>query len=241
MKLTLEKLKAKLLGQIQKQYTESYIEDGEIRIRNGKHEFRVNLNEIYEGYLINKSFSDIIKFFQNEIRDLIINDGEINYHNIYPLIRNKEFGQDPKSQYIKKKFFLDLEIYLAEDRKEFFDFCGKEHHINEAKAFDAGMFNVNRIKNELVQVHSRLNIFSAKLCDDYCCSLILNSNFKKQIREKVGQTFLIAIPSSSTILVATNQPENVFFLKELGKSDDDINKISTRVYRVKGNAWEYAD
>lgn len=242
MKLTLEKFKVKLLGQIQKQYTESYIKDEDIIVRSGMHEFIVSLNHVYTRYLIDENFTITTKLLKNEIKNLIIDsEEEINYHNIYPLIRNKEFGQDPKSQYIKKFFFLDLEIYLAEDRKEFFNFCGKEHHINEAKAFDAGMFNVNRIKNELVQVHSRLNIFSAKLCDDYCCSLILNSNFKKQIREKVGQTFLIAIPSSSTILVATNQPENVFFLKELVKSDDDINKVSSRVYRVKGNAWEYAD
>ncbi len=241
MKLTLEKFKVKLLGQIQKQYPESHIKDGEIIIRNGKKDFMISLDEIYQGYLISKSFSDIVKYFKNEINDFIVNNGEVNYHNIYPLIRNEEFAKDSRLQYIKKEFFLDLEIYLAEDRKEFFNFCGQEHNIDEVKALESSMFNINRIKNELEQIHPELKIFSAKFNSDYCCSLILNSNFKKQIREKVGQSFLIAIPSSSGILVATNQPENVFFLKELVKSDDDINKVSSRVYRVKGNTWEYAD
>ncbi len=241
MKLTLEKFKLKLLGEMQKQYTDSYIRDEQIVIRNGKKDFVIPLDEIYQGYLIDKSFSDIIKFFQNEISDFIINEGEANYHNIYPLIRNREFGKDPKKQYIKKSFFLDLEIYLAEERKEFFLFCGQEHNINKEKALEASLFNINRIKNELIQVHPRLNIFTAKLSDDCCCSLILNHNFKKQIKEKVGQTFLIAIPSSSTILVATNQPENVIFLKELMKVDDDTSKVSSHIYRVKGSTWEYAD
>lgn len=242
MVLSLEKFQDKFLNKMQKQYQDSYIKDGDITINKGVHELNIPLGALYGQYLNNKSINETFINCQNEICDLISeNEQPVNYYSIHPLIKNKEFGKNDDFNFIRKHYFLDLDILIVEDKVEVFKFCGKHNNVDEEKAYNAAMFNINKVKNELILLHNQLSIYSAKFNSDYCASLILNVNFRKQIREKVGKNFLLALPSSSGIIIGCDCPEYVLIIKELMKSDDDKNTISSRVYRINGNTWEYAD
>jgi uncharacterized protein YtpQ (UPF0354 family) len=244
MKLTLEKYKTKVSTKIQKQYPESYIENGEIVIVKNNKGVPFSLEYGYSENMASKDINKLSIFYMEmfeNILNLEENPKPAEYHNMYPVIRNKEFGKDESLNFIRKHYFLDLDIFVVEDCYCLFRFCEKKQDINEEKALEAAMFNINRMKNDLYQPENDLNIFSIKTDTDYAASLLLNTNFKKQIREKIGRNFLIAIPSSSWIAIAPNQSQYIPLLQEVIRLNEDPNIISSRVYRVKGDEWEYAD
>jgi hypothetical protein len=211
-------------------------------IDNGSQEFTVGLNELYLEYLDDNgyrtSLNKLLKLIANHF---IENRESVNYNYIYPLIKSKGFSEDCNIKLMKRKLALDLEIVLAEDKATMFEFCKKENNIDESKAFKAALANINKLNNELFQLHDDCKIFSAKFNNDCCSSLLFNFDFRQQIVDKVGNEFLLAIPSTTGILIGSNEEQNIMIMQKVIESDDDMNRVSSHVYRVKGNEWEYAD
>lgn len=248
MTLTLEKFQEKFMNKMQNQYPDSYIKDEIVTINSGLKEFGIPIHAVYCNYLDNSSFNETFKNNLNIINKYMIrNMHPVNYHNIYPIIRNKDFEKDSTFMYYRKPLFLDLEILLVEDRVDeevdgdVYTFCGEKSNIDESKAYEAAWFNINKLKNKLILQNNLISIYSSEIINDYCSSLILNVNFRKQIREKVGKSFLLAFSSTATILIGCDCPEYVLIMKELMKYDGNPSKVSSRVYRIKGDIWEYAD
>ncbi|MFL0270118.1 hypothetical protein [Candidatus Clostridium radicumherbarum] len=242
MKLILEKFKKKIFWDIKKRYPDSYIIKELMIIDNGSQEFTVGLNEVYKDYLDDNgyriSLNKLLKLITNHF---IENRESVNYNYIYPIIKSKEFSEDCPIELVKRKLALDLEIILAEDKIKMFEFCRKENNIDESRAFKAALANINNLNNELCQLHDDCKIFSAKFNNDCCSSLLFNFDFRQQIMNKVGNKFLLAIPSTTGILIGSNEKQNIMIMKKLIESDDDMNRVSSHVYRVSGNEWEYAD
>ena len=96
MKLTLEKFKEKLLSQIQKQYPRSYTENGEIIIVKDKIGIQLPcpIEYLYRENMTSKDIREISKVYMDSLANTMDKHGNlkpVDYHNIYPMIRNKEF------------------------------------------------------------------------------------------------------------------------------------------------------
>lgn len=98
------------------------------------------------------------------------------------------------------------------------------------------------MSNVLVRIDNETQIYSLRFSTDYTASLILSSSIQKQIQQKVGNDYLFAIPSMSTLIVAKYIPSYINIIKNLMIADNNPNKIAPgKVYRCKKGKYEFAD
>jgi uncharacterized protein YtpQ (UPF0354 family) len=98
--------------------------------------------------------------------------------------------------------------------------------------------NLNKIINPLVKLDKMLDIFCLKYSTDYNSTLLLSTTLQKQIYKKIGQDYLFAIPSSTTLIVAKYRPEYIKVIESLIMLDNDPNKVSNKVYRCKNSVFD---
>ena len=243
MRFNKEKLGLRLYSDVRKEFPQTTVENDVITVRVDDVEIRISMNSLL-AEIKNEdkiSYKEVLDNYKEMIREMLKeNDFEVDYYNIFPVIRSSNFGLKEPVNFYRKSSFCDLDLLYVTDYSSVMRFLTVKDRFNRNKVNEAGAYNINKIKNGLKRVHPLLDIYTTEFANDYNCALIYNINFMKQVKNKVGSNYLIAIPSSSTILIAKDFKENIEILKELMKTDDP-NIVSERVYRYKNEEYSYAD
>lgn len=240
MKFTIEQVRLKLFNDIKKDYTECTLEEDKLIIVNGSIEVCIPLNIINSECQSAKEYKKVLLGYKGTINQ-VMNEGkfEINYHQVYPMVRNKDFAIEDRIKFHRKQCFMDLDMLLVSDFKEMIRYLSVDDIKDSERIYEAAMFNINKITNVLSKLNPELEIYTTKFNNDYNCSMVYNHNFRKQIRRIFPQNYLIAIPSGSTILVAMDNPVYIEILAQLILTDNDPNIVSTRIYRYRFSDGEY--
>lgn len=244
MQLSKERLGLKLLNDIKKDFPNTNMDRNNIIVNKDAVEIQIPLTMLLEeSKQKNVDYKGLLKNYKDIISKMIKeNNFQVNYHNLYPIIRSSSFGLEEDVAFQRKHLFLDLDILYATDYSDLIRFLMCTDKVDMQKVHEGAMFNINKIDNVLSKLNPELQIFTTKFDNDYNCSLIFNANFMKQVKKTVGLgSYLMAIPSSSTILISGDFYGYVEILKELIKSDRDPNVVSHRIYRVTKGQYSYAD
>lgn len=243
MRINKEKLGLRLYTDVRKEFPQTTLEDDCIVVRVGDVEIRITMASILaEIKNENVSYTKVLTNYKEILKEMIKeNKFQVDYFKIFPVVRSSNFAlKEPVGLY-REKLFLDLDLLYVTDYSAVMRFLTVVDKFSKRKISESGRFNINKVKNELVRLHNLLEIYTTKFDSDYNCSLIFNSSFVREIKKKVGSNYLMAIPSSSTIFIAKDFEENIGFIKELMKSDEDPNYVSSHVYRYKNGEYSYAD
>lgn len=243
MQFDKEKLGLRLYSDVRREFPLTTIEDDCIVVRVDDVEIRLSMSSLLaEIKSENMSYKKVLTNYKEILKEMIKeNKFQVDYFKIFPIVRSSNFGLKEKVGFFRKRLFLDLDLLFVTDYSAVIRFLTLEDKFDKHKINDGAMFNVNKIKNELVRLHNLLAIYTTKFDSDYNCSMIFNSSFRREITKKVGSNYLMAIPSSSTIFIAKDFEENIRFIKQLIKSDEDPNFVSGHVYRYKDGEYSYAD
>lgn len=216
--------------------------DGKDRVYIAKDVTNVSipLKPMYQEY----QFAGYKKTLKNYIQIIleILNTYKfkLNLDNIFPFIKPKTFSTtDTNQNFIYEDLFCDLAIYWVADMGEVFRFISVDDLNNSDISLDTlkekSFQNINRITNPLVQLDKALKIYTLRFDTDYAATLFLTENIQKQIKQKIGSDILFCMPSSVSLICAKYQ-ESTFntyinILKQLIAIDNDVNKISNKIYR----------
>ncbi len=242
MQFNKEKLGLRLYSDVRKEFPNTIMDGEFIVVHVGDVEIRISLNSLLaEIKNENVTYKKVLSDYKEMIKEMLKeNDFTVDYHRIFPVIRSSDFGLKEPIGFYRKRLFANLDLLYVTDYSSVMRFLTIKDKFGSGKINEAGMFNINRISNKLKKIHPLLEVYTTEYTSDYNCSMIFNVKFMKQVKNKVGSNYLIAIPASSTILIAKDFKENIEILKELMKSDDP-NIVSERVYRFKDGEYSYAD
>lgn len=163
----------------------------------------------------------------------------LDLNNVFPFIKPNKFLKDSQQDFISEKLFCNLSLFFVSDEGEVFRFITKDDLANsnidintlKTKSFE----NLNKIINPLTQLDKALEIYSLRFDTDYAATLFLSEHIQKQIQKRIGNDILFCMPSSVSLICAKYQ-ESTFntyinILKQLIAIDNDVNKISNKIYR----------
>lgn len=240
MKMDINQFRIKVINSLQQEYG-NCVQDGEIlKIENKSVEVQIPLTQMYQEYLVNKDYEKFFEMYIDNIDQLLrSSEYKINYNMVYPLLRKEDVG-GPDGRFYMKPLFEDIHMFFAEDRGDMFRIVSKNDAVDFNKLYECAFQNLNKIVNPLVRIHDNLNIYTLKYNSDIAPSMIFNEITEKQIIKNIGSTFVFSIPTSSTLLVASYNPQNIEILKELIKDDQDPNKITDDIIIYKNGIYRYA-
>jgi uncharacterized protein YtpQ (UPF0354 family) len=129
---------------------------------------------------------------------------KLNYEDIYPTIRSNLFGNDEKFPFYRKclDFNIDLDILFLQDMGETFRFLSVEQTKNKERIIEEKAYaNLDKTVNPLVQVDAGIDIYSYKFLTDFNAARILLNNEINYINKVLGYSFVMAIPSTTTVFL----------------------------------------
>jgi hypothetical protein len=243
MQFDKERLKLTLYSDVRKEFPNTIMDGEFIVVHVDDVEIRISLNSLLaEIKNENVTYRKVLSDYKEILREMIKeNKFNVDYHKLYVVIRSKNFGLKEPVNFYRRSLFCDLDLLYVTDYSSVMRFLTIKDKFDKRKITEAVMFNANRVKYEIIKLHPLLEIYTTKLDNDYNCGLLFNLKFMREIKKKVGSNYLIAIPTSSTILIARDFQENIVVLKSLMKDDENPNIVSERVYRYKNGEYSYAD
>jgi uncharacterized protein YtpQ (UPF0354 family) len=164
---------------------------------------------------------------------------KLNLKNTFPFIKSKDFGVDINHNFVKEDLFCDLSLFYVTDLGEVFRFVLYDDLKNANIDFEVlkneSIKNLNKITNILCKLDDNHLFYSLRFSSDFGATLFLSEHIQQQIKKKVGTDILFCMPSC-TRFICTSYNENtlntnLFILRQLIKKDNDINKISEKIYR----------
>lgn len=166
---------------------------------------------------------------------------KIDYKNVYPMLKSRDFGERENNiEFYREQAFADIDTLYVTDAGEVFRFVLNSDDVDFEKVEKRAWENLNKMTNPLVKLDKMLDIFCLKYSTDYNSTLLLSTTLQKQIYKKVGQEYLFAIPSSTTLIVAKLRPEYIKIIESLIMIDNDPNKVSNKVYQHKDGKFDIA-
>lgn len=203
------------------------------------------LKTLYQEHLIvgyQKNLQNYIKIISDILNCYRF---KLNLSNVFPFVKPKDFGEGINHNFIKEDLFCNLSLFYVVDMGEVFRFVLlddlKNANIDLKVLKNESMKNLNKITNILNRLDDKHHIYSLRFNSDFGATLFLTEHIQQQIRKKVGTDILFCMPSS-TCFICTVYSEhtlntNLYLLHQLIKEDEDINKISERIYRrdAQGN------
>lgn len=232
------------------QYFLDYIvhEDGDdLKISNGNVEVQITLSHIYNYYKAIQSYEKFLNPWIKNIEDMLQQHSyKIDYSKIYPLIRKKEHLGKEVQFYSKPISVLDdINICFGQDEGEMFRILTTkdvDSDTNYNKVYNSAIKNINAIENKLVPIHKTYKVYTLEKNSDVASSMVFfNKHTQEQIKEYLGDNFLIAISAASTLLVAENVKENVDLLKYLIKDEKDPNFVTDNIIEYRDGIYRYVD
>ncbi|OPJ54756.1 DUF1444 family protein [Alkalithermobacter paradoxus] len=240
--INFEEFKVKMLNEFRKEYVNAFLKKDSLVIEEGTIEATVSMQDAYEEYKLAKDFKFICDIFKKTLKEEFQKRRfKIDYTKVFPLIKSKDFGLGESTNFLRDELFLDLNILYAMDMGETFRFILIDDKYDYRKLKESAYKNLEMVSTGLVKLDKDLDIYSVAFLTDYSSSFILLNSMKQQIQRKVGSNHLLAIPSSTSLLVARNSYKYIDLLKTLIGVDPDPHKVSRHIYRFKDGHYEYAE
>jgi len=240
--LTVDEFTEKILHDFKKVFPEVKKEEKFIRLGTGVTHVELPINSMYKEYQVTDYES--IKKLYIKVSNEILNQYKfkVDYNNVYPLLKSREFGKGEKDlDFYREEAFADIDTLYVTDAGEIFRFIQKRDDVDFDMVKKAAWENLNKMRNPLVKLDKVLEIYTLKFTTDYNSTLLLSTALQTQIHKKVGQDYLFAIPSSTTLIIAKFRPEYISILKSLMTIDTDPNRISDKVYQYKNGIFDIID
>lgn len=163
----------------------------------------------------------------------------LNLSNVFPFVKQKDFGEDINNNFIKEDLFCNLSLFYVVDMGEVFRFVLLDDlenaNIDLKVLRNKSMKNLNKITNILSRLDEKHHIYSLRFNSDFGASLFLTENIQQQIKKKIGTDILFCMPSCTRFICTAYDEHmlntNLYILRQLIDEDEDINKISKNIYR----------
>mgnify|MGYP003816505743 FL=1 len=237
--LTSKEFTSKLIFDLNEEFTNAYECTGDIVIEWGATKMNVPIETIYNEYKFNEDYDKTLQTYKEIVKKILgQHKFKINYDNIFPLLKHKEFSKDSDLSLYNQDAFADINTFFVSDMGEIFRFVLTSDEVDLEKVRKKAWANLNKLANPLIKLSPTMDIYTFKYHSDYNASLILSSQFQKQITKRVGSDYLFMISSTTTLVVARYQPEYIRILESLIEIDKDPNKVSDKVYRCTDGVYQ---
>lgn len=235
--LTIKEFIEKISEDFKKVFPEVKVEEKFICLGSGVTQVELPISSMYREYQITDYYN--IKKLYIKVANEILNQYKfkVDYSNVYPILKHRDFGINSKVQFYREKAFLDIDVLYVSDMGETFRFFTIDDDVEFSLLKKKAIENINRITAALVPLDDGLQVYTLRYTTDYASSLLLSKVFNKQIQIKVGDDILIAVPGNSSIFIAKFSYYNQELLKYLIETDSDANKVSDSVYRRKNGIY----
>jgi len=229
----------KIIYDLNKRFSGVNLEGDSLLINSGSAGMSVPISSMYREYQGLNDYERTLKIYVDIIyNNLNQYNFKIDYNNVYPMLKSKDFGKIGENLgFYREPAFTDIDIFYVSDEAETFRFVLNNDDVDFDKMKKAAWKNLNKLTNILVQLDDTLHIYHMKYPTDYNASFLLSDSIRKQILKKVGQEYIFAIPSSSTLLVARYHPEYLKIINRFIMADKDPNKISDKIYQFKNGVF----
>lgn len=232
----------KIITDLNKRFSEVIMEGNHLVVKFGPTSMSIPFNTMYKEYQSRKDYMETLKSYSRIFNDILSQyKFKIDYKNVYPMLKSRDFRQRENNiQFYREQAFADIDTLYVTDAGEVFRFVLNSDDVDFEKVRKRAWENLNKITNPLVKLDKMLDIFCLKYSTDYNSTLLLSTTLQKQIYKKVGQEYLFAIPSSTTLIVAKLRPEYIKIIESLIMIDNDPNKVSNKVYQHKDGKFDIA-
>lgn len=241
--LTIEQFIFRIIADMQKYFPVVKKEKEFIYIERFPTNISIPIRSMYNEYCITQNYNLTLKTYIN-ITNEILNQYkfEINYKNVFPILKHRSFGNKEKNlQFYRKPLFADIDLLYVTDEGELFRFILETDDFDKEKLEKSAMENLNKMTNILQKLDYSLDIYALRYTTDYGATMILNDSILKQIYKAIGHDYLFCIPSSTTLIVARNYKPYIDIMKSLILADNDPNKISNAIYRCNNGIYSIVD
>ena len=237
--LRIEEFTEKITRDFKMEFPEVELEEKYIRIGAEVTHVELPISSIYKEYQV--AGYDNIKELYIKIANEVLNQYKfkVDYNNVFPLLKSRDFGKGEKDLgFCREQAFANIDTLYVSDEGEVFRFVLESDDVDFDKIKKRAWENLNKLSNILVRLDNTLNIFCLRYSTDYNASFLLSDSLQKQIKRKIGEDYLFAIPSSTALVVAKYQPEYIKIMESLIMTDNDLNKVSDKVYRCKNGVFD---
>lgn len=241
--LNIDDFCSRIILDMQKHFPKVRREQDFIYVEYDPTNMSIPIRSIYNEYLFNKNYELTLKTYI-DIANEILNQYkfQINYRNVFPILKQKDFGNnEPHISFYRKPLFADIHQLYVTDEGEIFRFILNSDDFDEERLEKAAIANLNKMVNILSKLDDSLDIYALRYTSDYGATMILNNSVIKQIHKAVGHDYLFCIPSSTTLIVAKYHKPYIDIIKSIILVDNDPNKISNAIYRCNHGAYSVAD
>ena len=134
----------------------------------------VPISSIYGEYQENKDYGKTLTSYINIINDILNQyKFKINYNNIYPMLKSKDFGKGEKDLgFYRENEFADIDTLYVTDEGEVFRFVLDSDDVDFEKVKKRAWENLNKMVNPLVKLDKALDVFCLKFSTDYNSTLV---------------------------------------------------------------------
>lgn len=201
--LTEQEFMGKITEDFKRKFPEVSTVKGFIRLGTGITNIELPIESMYMEYKV--VGYDNVKDLYLKVANDILNQYKfrVDYNNVYPLLKNKDFGEGKDDlKFYREWTFADIDTLYVSDEGEVFRYVLETDDVDFEKVKKSAWENLNKLSNVLVQLDEAFKIFCLHYSTDFNASFLLSDSVQKQIAKKVGQDYLFAIPSSTTLIVA---------------------------------------
>lgn len=191
---------------------------------------------LYQQYQAFNSYNDFKKNIIETLEEVMnVYQFHIIEANVMPLVKERRFNV-PDIDLIRDEVKnTDLDILFVQDTGSVYKFISEEDlerdDIDVEELKKRAWSNLNKIVMPLLNLEE--DVYS--ICGfDNAATLVFSRSTQQRIENKLKtKDWIFSIPSSSNLLTARFSHFNVGLLQNIQKVDNDFNKISNTIYRMK--------
>lgn len=244
--LTLENFGLKLLEDLSRMYKHSHIDKSgnHIRILCVGYIVELVVKELFLDYKTNNNYAAILDRIQDSINEFEHTDeGKIDFDKIYPLVKNHQDIIDGP-EWLQSPYFLNLNICYVQETgsskrlltKHLLD---EDKTINPDMIHEAAFKNLAKIEWKLSHPDNNYDIYMVH-SNTYSGSLLYLNDLLDEVKSKLGETFLTAIPNADLIVFSKDDMTNATILKKIIHIDP-LPRVSKLLYLYNKDTFYYYD
>ena len=244
--LTLENFSLKLLEDLSHTYKHVHLDESRnyIRILCVGYIVELALKELFLDYTSNNNYAAILERIQASIKTFEHTDeGKIDLKKIYPLVKNHQDIVDGPD-WLYSPYFLNLNICYVQDigtskrlmTKHLLD---EDKNMSLDKIHKAAYKNLSKHPWTLEKPDEDLDIYML-YGSGYSGSMLYLNDLLDQVKSKLGETFLTAIPNMDLVVFSRDHMHHAEILRQI-ILDDPLPRTSELLYRYDKDTFYYYD